>query len=279
MHIIAYNAGSYGNFTGWCLDWIQGRYTENTRPFTSMGNSHNNNLKWFPTVDDAIALPVTNSHVHPITLESENIITQMEKLLSVYDKVVLLYPDLNDFLWNCNNKLNKVWGVQGWIDRNITNYCLDGWKGKDPWELREWFSLWLHDQHMSESRYKDIVNYKNNRVFKIPINKIRDDFINTFQSLSKYLKLDNVRSTKDLEKLHKDWLLNEKHLYKDRLIENLVYATINNIHKEMIDLTIFDQADIQRRLRLQGYEIKCYGLNEWPKTTTQLRELIYETKI
>jgi len=276
MHIIAYNAGSYGQFTGWCLDWMQGKHSENARPFTSRGNSHNNGLVNQTTVDNAITSPVTNSHVHPIQTESDNLIVQLEKLLSVYDKVVLLYPSIDDFLWNCNNKLNKIWGVQGWIDQNISNPCLSNWEDKQLWEIREWLSIWLYDQHMAESGYRDITNYSNDRVFKIPINKIRDDFINTFQSLSKYLELDNIRSTKDLEKLHEDWLLNEKHLYKDRLIENIVYAIINDIHKEMTDLTIFDQADIQRRLRLEGYEIECYGLNEWPKTTTQLRELIYE---
>ena len=282
MHIIAYPAGCYGQFTGWCIDWMQGRYTENSRPFTTMGNSHKNDLVRFFSVDDAIASPLTNSHVHPVGSDSDNIITQIEKLLSVYDKIVLLYPDLDDFLWSRNNTLTKIWGVQGWIDRNITNQCLDSWEDKNLWELREWLSLWLYDTHLAETVYKDVkkyINDRNDRVFKIPINMIRDDFINTFQSLSKYLELDNIRSTKDLEKLHEDWLLNEKHLYKDRLIENIVYAIINDIHKEMTDLTIIDQAGIQRRLRLEGYEIKCYGLNEWPKTTTQLRELIYETKI
>ena len=276
MHIIAHNPGSYGQFTGWYLDWIQGKYEENTRPFTSRGGSHNNNCNFFLSVDDAIINPITNSHVHPINNESDNIVLQLEKLLTVYDKVVLLYPLLDDFLWNCNNKLHKVWGVQGWIDRNIFNPCLSNWEDKQLWELREWLSMWLHDQHLAETGYRDIINYSNDRVFKIPINKIRDDFVNTFQSLSKYLELDNIRTTEDLKKLHQDWLKNEKHLYKDKLIKDLVYATIHNTNKEMLDLSIFDQADMQRRLRLEGYEIECYGLNEWPETTTQLRELIYE---
>lgn len=276
MHIIVYNGGTYGQFTSWCLDWMQGRYTINTRPFTSRGNSHKNNSVFFPTVNDAIASPVTNSTVHPVICKSDNIITQIEKLLSVYDKIVLHYPDLDDFLWNCNNKLTKIWGVQGYIDQNITNQCLDSWEDKNPWELREWFSLWLNDQHMSESGYNDIVDYTNNRVFKVPINKIRDNFYNTYQSMAKFLDINVIRTAEDFDNLHKDWLANEKHLYKDRLIKELVHATIHNISIEMKDLTIFDQADIQRRLRLEGYKIECYGLNEWPETTTQLRELIYE---
>jgi hypothetical protein len=276
MHIIAYNAGSYGQFTGWCLDWMQGKHSENARPFTSRGNSHNNGLVHQTTVDNAITSPVTNSHVHPIQTKSDNLIVQLEKLLSVYDKVVLLYPSIDDFAWNFNNKLNKIWGVQGWIERHISEMFSSSWQSAETWELREWLSISWHDTHMSECRYADTINYSNNRVFKIPINKIRDDFVNTFQSLSKYLELDNIRTTEDLEKLHKDWINNEPHLYKDKLIKDLVYATINNINKEMTGLTILDEADMQRRLRLEGYEIKCHGLNEWPKTTKQLRELIYE---
>jgi len=281
MHVIVYNAGSYGQFTGWCIDWMQGNYgyTENTRPFTDMGNSHNNHIKCFPGAEAAIANPISNSHLHPVRNQSDNAITEIETCLTVFDKVILLYPWLDDFLWNCNNKLYKVDGLVGYLERLMINLDFSAWEDQSRWELREWFSIWLYDQHMAESGYKDIVDYTNDRVFKVPINKIRDDFSNTYQSMAKFLDINVIRTAEDFDNLHKDWLANEKHLYKDRLIKELVHATIHNISIEMKDLTLFDEAEMQRRLRLEGYEIKCYGLNEWPKTTTQLRELIYEADV
>ena len=69
----------------------------------------------------------------------------------------------------------------------------------------------------------------------------------------------------------------EKYLYKDKLINDLVDSIITGEHKDMHDLTIVDESEIQRRLRNKGFEIQCYELNKWPNTTTELRELIYET--
>jgi len=280
MHIIVYNAGSYGSFTGWTLEWLQGKYPVNHRPFTARHTSHNNDLIQFETVDEALISPISNSHVHPVRTESDNIIVQIKKVLSVYDKIVLLYPEPDDYLWNASNKFYKI----GFYTKNqnivqTRENAMSHWSGDDIWEQREWLSLWWYNQHNSEGGYEQIVNYNNDRVFKFPINQIRDNFVTSFQSIAKFLDLDVVRSVEEIEVLGKDWLNNEPYLYKDRLIKELVYATINNIDKEINDLSLLDEAEMQRLLRLEGYEIKCYGLNEWPKTTTQLRELIYETDV
>jgi len=280
MHIIVYNAGSYGSFTGWCIDWMTGRYPVEQRPFTARHTSHNNDLIQFETVDEALIQPISNSHVHPVRTQSDDIIVQIKKVLGVYDKIVLLYPEPNDYLWNASNKFYKI----GFYTKNQgvaqdRENALSQWEGDDIWEQREWLSLWWYNQHNSEGGYEQIVNYNNDRVFKFPINWIRDNFVTSFRSMAKFLDLDVVRSTEEIEVLGKDWLANEPYLYKDRLIKELVYATINNINIEMKDLSLLDEADMQRRLRIEGYEIKCYGLNEWPKTTTQLRELIYETDV
>jgi hypothetical protein len=40
--------------------------------------------------------------------------------------------------------------------------------------------------------------------------------------------------------------------------------------------TILDEAYVQHCLREQGYEIRCDGLNNFPKTSSELKELIYE---
>ena len=59
--------------------------------------------------------------------------------------------------------------------------------------------------------------------------------------------------------------------------DDLVDSIITGEQKDMHDLTIVDESEIQRRLRNKGFEIQCYELNKWPNTTTELRELIYET--
>ena len=41
-------------------------------------------------------------------------------------------------------------------------------------------------------------------------------------------------------------------------------------------VTILDEAYVQDRLRKHGYLIRCYGLNTFPKTSAELRELLYK---
>lgn len=277
MYCVTYAGGCYGNFVTWTLEWMQGRYPLDYRPFTAARNSHNWHSSYIKSIEEAVTHPKLGACVHPIIRKSDKIVPNLEKLLTVYDKVIVLYPELEDFLWSCNNKLTKVKKVKkGWFNVNSEYFGLEEWESKDPWEYREFLSLWLYDQHMVETGYKDIIDYNHNRVFKIQLGQIRDDFINTFTNLSSLLQIKNIRSNHDLSKLHNDWLKNEPYLYKDRLIKEMVDAIINNIDIPMNDCSIFDQADIQRRLRNAGYEIKCYKLNEWPSTTTQLRELVYK---
>jgi hypothetical protein len=279
MYCITFAGGCYGNFVAWTLEWMQGRYPLDYRPFTAANNSHNWRSTYRGSIEEAVAHPIEGACLHPVHNETDSIVTSIEKLLTVYDKVVVLYPELEDFLWSCNNKLTKIYSNEkGWINNNSKYIGLAEWESKEPWEYRESLSFFLYNQHMSEIRYKDIINYSNSCMLKIEINQIRDDFNNTFNKLSEWLQIENVRSDDDLTKLHKDWIQNEPYLYKDRLIKEMFDAIINNIDIPMNDCSIFDQADIQRRLRNAGYEIKCHSLNEWPGTTTQLRELIYEAE-
>jgi len=256
---------------------MQGNYAVDYRPFTKKNSSHNWNGNHKSNVDEAVLIPEERSYVHPIQHKTDNLISNIEKLLTAYDKVILLYPALNDFVWHLNNKQTKIF-KDGWIKHNQSQLDMSNWEGAQTWELREYLSLYLYDQNKAETGYNNVVDYTNDKVFKIQINQIRDTLPALFNGLAEWLDICNVRTNDELTKLHKDWIQNEPYLYKDRLIENIVDAIINNKVLEMNELTIIDESQIQRRLRNAGYEIKCYELNEWPSTTTQLRELIYEAE-
>ncbi len=275
MYCIAYPGGCYGNFVGWTLEWMQDKYALNYRPFTEKNNSHNWNGNFRSSVDQAVLIPMERSHVHPIQHKTDNLISNIEKLLTAYDKVILLYPALNDFIWHLNNKQTKIF-KDGWIKHNQSQLDMSNWEGDQTWELREYLSFYLYDQNKAEIGYNNVIDYTNDKVFKIQINQIRDTLPALFAELAEWLNILNVRTSEQLKKLHTDWLQNEPYLYNDRLIENIVDAIINNKSLEMNELSIVDESQIQHRLRIAGYEIECYGLNEWPSTTTQLRELVYK---
>ena len=275
MYCIAYPGGCYGNFVAWTLEWMQGKYPVDYRPFTIDHNSHSWESPYKKNIELALVDPVQGCMVHPIQAETDNLISNIEKLLTAYDKVVLLYPALDDFVWHLNNKQTKIF-KGGWIKHNQSQLDMSNWEGTQTWELREYLSLYLYEQNKAETGYNNVVDYTNDKVFKIQINQIRDTLPALFDGLAEWLDICNVRTSDELTKLHEDWIQNEPYLYKDKLIENIVDAIINNRVLEMTELTVIDESQIQRKLRNVGYEIKCYGLDNWPKTTTQLTELIYK---
>ena len=276
MHCISYSAGSYGNFVAWTIEWMSGKYDVNYRPFDNQHTSH----KWkrtFRTVDEAIEKPINNTILHPITYKDDKLEQVLEKLKSSFDKIVLLYPKEEDFLWSMNNKQHKVY-KKLWteVDEVFLQSLNENYKNPQKWEIHEHLSLWLYEQHLSETKTETISKLKDTEsIMCIPISNLKNNFISTFQNLSKYLSIDNIRKDKDFLELYTDWRKNEIYMDKDSLVNNIVYAILNNKDIDMKNLTIIDESQIQRLLRKNGHKIKCYGLNDWPETTTKLRELLY----
>ena len=61
MYIVAYPGGCYGQFIAWALEWMQGSYPTDYRPFTKQNNSHNwKNENWRSCVDEAVSNPREN---------------------------------------------------------------------------------------------------------------------------------------------------------------------------------------------------------------------------
>ena len=276
MYCICYSAGSYGNFVAWTLEWMSGKYEVNYRPFDNQPTSH----KWkriFRTVDEAVKKPINNTIIHPITNENDKIEQVIEKLKGSFNKIVLLYPRQEDFLWSMNNKQHKVYkNLWTETDKVFLQSLNENYENPEIWQIREHLSMWLYDQHLSETKTEIISKLKNTEnVMTIPTSNLKDNFITTMKDLSKYLNTTNTREDNDLQTLHTDWCENEIYMGKDTLVNNIVNAVLNNEEIEMTNLTIIDESQIQRLLKENGYKIKCYGLNDWPETTTKLRELLY----
>jgi len=278
MYCIAYAPGCYGKFVGWTLEWMQDKYPVDYRPFNTNHNSHNWKKPERKSVQLAIDYPVNGCLLHPKHKQEDTIDQTFNELFTVYDKIVTLYSGPNNTAWVLNNKQTKIW--KDWWINNIQAYffSLPSWENKEIWELREFCSIHLFTYALEDCGYEELINIQQKNVLPIQINQLRDNFIETIDNLCDWLEIPVVRTREDLTILHKDWVQNEPFLYKDMLIDSFVSAIIKNENLSMKHSSLIDQAEIQRRLRNAGYEIKCYGLNEWPNTTTQLRELIYEAE-
>ena len=278
-YIIVYNGGAYGNFVGWCIEWLTDKVSLNSKPWGIAGNSHNNNIKYYHSIDEACNSKVSGI-VHPIKHHNNDLNNAIIRLLSCYSKVVLLYPELDNFIWNINNKFEKIFN-EGWIkanqhyaSRNLVNWS----ENPADWQKREWMSYTLHKQHYSEVRYDVIKKLNCNRIKKISLTELRDDFFNTVYQLGNFLEIEILRSKEQIQNLHNEWLSLQIHKDKDRLINHSVNAIVNKDHISFDkSMTLIDEAEIQRRLREDyNMHIKCYNLDNWPDTSTELQKLLYK---
>jgi len=283
MYCVAYPAGAYGNFIGWTLEWLQGKHPVDYRPFAN--NTEFNSHAWTRVhpnnIEKACELAHNGILVHPMNYGDQSLQHGIQLLHTVYDKILYLYPELNDFVWIMNNWHSKTQNSmldKQWM-QDILKVNKQKWDGNDIWELREQLSFLLHDIFVVGSGIKEVNNLNKQYVKTVPISNIRDDFQFTVYDIANWLELEVVRNSDEINSLYSDWLQHEIFVNKDKLISDLVDATINNKNLVMDGLSLIDESQIQHQLRTKGYEIKCYGLNEWPKTTTQLRELIYETDV
>jgi hypothetical protein len=280
-YIIVYNAGAYGNFVGWCIEWLTNKVSESNRPWDYNGNSHNNNLVYYNSVKEACDKKI-NGIVHPIKNDKDDFLLIIDQLKKHYNKIIFLYPDINDFAWNINNKFEKIF-QHGWVEEyfELMSQNYDKWnqsKNLEPWEKREWLSYTMHSQHFHEVRYNSISKIQDEKIIKISLTNLRDNFLETMSLICGFLELNIKRTKEDILDLKNEWLSLQTHKNKDILINHAVYAIVNNIEFDFDKkLTLFDQSEIQRQLREKhNIKIKCFNLNNWPKNTTELKKLLYK---
>jgi hypothetical protein len=159
---------------------------------------------------------------------------------------------------------------------NVDYKLKDSWGGSDRWELRELLSFFLED--MITNTKIEIDGYHqqvqdNNCYLVNPENF----FLNITNELEKILLFFNLKKHKKFNTVetHAAKYINQQQNFIKHLeINEFVKNTINNISYIISNLTIFDEAWVQHKLRSQGFEIKCYNLNKFPNNSIDLRKLL-----
>jgi hypothetical protein len=283
---ILFNAGSYGTFVEWCLNYFTG--TAEKISFNSNGNAHNflgKNLTNFSRclqyINSSDNFPIVR--FHPKITKDEDIIGNLKIVNENFNKVIYLIPTKNSIAWNINNKFEKIWD-EGWLKHNEIQFadCLAGWDNENlehmkPWELREFLSLYLYPQHLAElelEKMQDIQKEFTKFQF-ITLDSLRDNFKDTIVSLLDYCELTPTQLDK-VEKIYQEWISRQYHCYKDIIINNIIDSVLSDNFYDWLDrnLTLVDEALIQYYLRQHNIEIKCYNLDVFPTNTTILRNYL-----
>lgn len=147
------------------------------------------------------------------------------------------------------------------------------WGNTEDWAIREWISFWISDCLATA--------YTNNINADLTADSFFDENENTFpQAIIKCIKKLGLTVNADIDIIktnHANWQKQQQchNLQKrcDKWISEIIYTKENTPSP---CITILDEAYVQNGLRQHGYEIRCFELNDFPKNSTELRQLLYK---
>ena len=161
-------------------------------------------------------------------------------------------------------------------DKDCANWNSEytSYKQMQPWELREWFSLfypkwiseWIDSQHQVTDKFLKISN-----------SSILHDTERTLTRIIDHCGL--TRNSKDLNAFVKKWRDSQEYICQEYLlIDKIIQCTIYSIDFRWNKLNMVSEAILQQKLRSLDFEIQCDGLNELPTDSIKMQKLLTMVK-
>jgi len=147
------------------------------------------------------------------------------------------------------------------------------WNNTDDWAIREWISFWILDVFAAA--------YTNNTNADLTTDQLFDTNKDTFpELLIRLIKKLGLSVNADIDIIktnHANWQKQQQYHNLQKRCDKWISEIINTKENTLSPcITILDEAYVQNRLRSHGYEIRCFELNTFPKTSTELRLLLYK---
>jgi len=156
-------------------------------------------------------------------------------------------------------------------EHNITNWNTGykHWSEMQPWQLREWISLfyvawvqeWIESQHQVGADFYKVSNIE-----------ILENLPRVVRNMLQHCDLTESPGLDDFA-VH--WRGKQQYIMDEfDLLDRVIECTINNVPFSWGTANIIAEAIVQQRLRANGYEIRCDGLDVFPTDSTTLYNLL-----
>lgn len=210
------------------------------------------------------------------------ILIEVKKYLSPDDKNILIYANsLRDCELNMLFQYHKIANVKD-IKKGMEIFCGDNaanikgwnkdyqhWSDMQPWELREWFSLfyegwvteWIESQYQVSEDFLKIQNV--------------DMLYHTKDTFLKVIKFCHLTNDKHVDNFVNEWFSKQNYILSEfNIIDQILDNTLSQKEFTWSPITIIGEAIIQRRFREKKYEIRCNDLNIFPTDSKSLYNLL-----
>jgi hypothetical protein len=149
------------------------------------------------------------------------------------------------------------------------NSSYTSWQQMQPWEWREWLSLfyvnWVQEWQKSVDQTPEYF-------LKI---KNTDLLFDTENSVKQIIDFCGLTVKLGLDQFVDEWQSKQQYIVDEfKLLDQIIDSTITQQALTWQPINIVAEAIVQQRLRAKGYEIKCDGLNTFPTDSTTLYNLL-----
>jgi hypothetical protein len=175
---------------------------------------------------------------------------------------------------NLESSSFRVENLMGWHKNNIYDFEL--------WELRELMSFYWFTRTDGEiDAWEKNKLLHQDKIMFISINDIKNDFINTVIKSAQHFDVSVPdEMIEPLQQVYRHWLPLQKQINKDQICNQIVNSLRDKIPFDWRDcnLSIVDEAWIQKTLRNNRIEIRCHNLNVFPTNTEEFLPLLFKEK-
>ena len=290
IHIF-YGCGSFGSTIEYVLQSSTVSNPSIEFPILDDGSMHSFDKQCHITEIDDVETILSlgdNSITTPIyplaTVKLPNLIDQFQQLPSwTHDHKILIYqPNLAAVEINLLFQYHKVCAgsvvqmglepIIGNNSHNITawNSNYTHWSQMQPWELREWFSIFYPEYARELVQAAETVDSDWLVITNVDI------LHHPQQMFETVLEFCNLTFTDRINEFATAWQTAQQYVVDEfELLSNIVDSSIAGSNFTWPTLNIVAESIVQQRLRQKGFEIRCDGLNIFPTDAVTLHQLLY----
>ncbi len=322
-NVIYYPAGCYGTFVEWILNYFDGMESE--LPFTDHGSSHNYTGNLFFPPELLFQFLESNRNdkfvrCHPLIEQGIDIheyqsthsnfdisLNDLKFLQTNFNKVLVIHPTVDTYLWMENNLLQKCTITENIYDTWIEPYghsksiFSDSLGDKDVQSrIQEVISMELTDEHARQwgkERILDLDTWELRELISFYwFERINDSLIcweelKTIFSTVKFVSLENLNqfphetiksclsffnivdyNIQNLDSIVDIWYSKQIHCNKDRDVNEVVESILQKkkLSWDEKHFNILEEALIQKKLSAAGLQLKCFDMNNFPTDTDSI---------
>lgn len=255
-----FSPGSYGTYLSWATYTFSdlNKTGEIVKPFTNLGSAH---------------LYRQFSIEHKLVIPTHDFIEEINQIIFIRPHDFLEYFDNQFEKQSLSNEDHLVKSLNLDLGKKLQNH----WQDSNIWQKRELWSYYLPEVLISTKEQfqrteKSIP--EDRKIFFINSYTILDDLNFTLTEIFSYFNLKQTVNEDIINSIHTEYISLQKNRNKTQLVQRIVDDCLDKKLNIIPKLTIFDEAIIQHLFRNMGIEMKCYGLNEFPKNTIELYKVL-----